>query len=290
VDLPVNRVAVLAWAAAHQRDLPWRRTRDPWAILVSELMLQQTQVARVVPRYHDFVARWPTARACADAGAAEVVRSWAGLGYNRRAIRLQAAASVVAYELGGVFPRDLPGLQRLPGIGPYTARAVAAFAYEDDVAVVDTNVARVLARVGGAALSPKQVQAAADAIVPPGTGWAWNQAMLDVGALLCRPRAPRCEDCPMATSCRWWQAGRPAPDPAVGSAHVSTPQARFAGSDREVRGRLVAALRAGPVSRPEWAAATGCTDAARVQRLAMALVADGLAVLAADQLRLPEGP
>ena len=146
-----------------RRDLPWRRTRDPWAVLVSETMLQQTQVARVVPRFLGFIERFPTVRSCADVPAGEVLRWWSGLGYNSRALRLHAAARVVADELGGRFPSTLEGLRRLPGIGPYTARAVLAFAFEADAAVVDTNIARTLARWHGRPLRPAEVQALADA-------------------------------------------------------------------------------------------------------------------------------
>src|SRR5690606_14991271 len=135
---------LLGWFSGVARDLPWRRTRDPWSVLVSELMLQQTQVARVLPRYSAFLARWPTPAMCAAASVGEVVEAWAGLGYNRRAVHLHRCAVVVVDEHGGRLPTDLPGLLALPGIGPYTARAVLAFAHEaDEVGVVDTNAARV---------------------------------------------------------------------------------------------------------------------------------------------------
>ena len=157
MDLPpAVGVAVLAWGEAHRRDLPWRRTRDPWAVLVSEFMLQQTQVARVVPKYWAFLDRFPTADACDAARRADVVRVWDGLGYNRRAVRLHAAATAVA--TAGGFPSTRAALQALPGVGPYTARAVLAYAFEADAAVVDTNVARVLARVHGRSLRPGEAQ------------------------------------------------------------------------------------------------------------------------------------
>ncbi len=146
---------LLAWGQAHHRDLPWRRTRDPWAVLVSEVMLQQTQVDRVVPRYHSFLARFPTPGACASAPVRAVVSEWVGLGYNRRALNLHAAACMIMQEGGGAFPKDYAGLRRLPGVGPYTAKAVLAFAFEADVAVVDTNVARVLARMAGRRLTTR---------------------------------------------------------------------------------------------------------------------------------------
>jgi A/G-specific adenine glycosylase len=159
---------LLGWWEATWRDLPWRRTRDPWAVLVSEVMLQQTQVDRVVPRWHRFLARFPSAAACADAGVGPVVEEWAGLGYNRRAVSLHRCAVAVTAQHGGELPADLAGLLALPGIGPYTARAVLAFAFEADVAVVDTNVGRILARTSGRTLSAVEAQALADDLVPLG--------------------------------------------------------------------------------------------------------------------------
>lgn len=283
-----SAAALLAWSAHTRRDLPWRRTRDPWAVLVSELMLQQTQVARVVPRYEAFLDRWPTPAACAAAPVAEVLRAWQGLGYNRRAVNLHRAAQVVAEAHGGVLPGDLDGLLALPGVGPYTARAVLAFAHEADVGVLDTNAARVLARRVGRRLAPAEAQAAADAAVPEGQGWAWNQAVLDLGAGTCTARRPRCGGCPVTTGCAWHAAGCREPDPARGSAGTSGPQGAFEGSDRQGRGRLVDALRAGPVGRDQVAQAAGWpTDPSRAARVAERLVADGLAVWSDDGLVLP---
>lgn len=283
--------ALLGWFARERRDLPWRATRDPWAVLVSELMLQQTQVARVLPRYAEFLARWPTPAACAAASVGDVVGAWAGLGYNRRAVNLHRCAVVVVEDHGGVLPVDLADLLDLPGIGPYTARAVLAFAHEaDGVGVLDVNAARVLARWEGRPLRPKEAQAAADAAVPVGEGWAWNQAMLDLGATVCRARSPRCEACPVAGDCAWGRAGRPDPDPAVGSAGVSGRQSTFEGSDRQGRGRLVDALRLGPVASAVLASTMGWPDdPERAARVAATLVADGLAEVDAKTggLRLP---
>jgi A/G-specific adenine glycosylase len=274
-----------AWAAALPRDLPWRTTRDPWAVLVSETMLQQTQVARVVPKYHAFLARFPDPAVCAAAPAGALVALWSGLGYNRRAVQLHGAARVVVERHGGVVPDDLDALLALPGVGPYTARAVLAFAYERDVAVLDTNVARVVARRLGLRLTLREAQAEADALVAPGRGWWWNQAMLDLGALVCRKRAPRCDTCPVRAGCAWQGSG---PDPALGSAAVSAPQSRFAGSDREGRGRLVAALGEGPVAPADLAGAMGWpADPERASRVAAGVVADGLAVRDERGFRLP---
>jgi A/G-specific adenine glycosylase len=266
---------ILAWSAASRRDLPWRRTRDPWAVLVSELMLQQTQVARVIPKYHAFMERFPTVASCASASAGHVVRMWAGLGYNRRAVNLHRAA----VAMGDRVPDTLESLMALPGIGPYTARAVLAFAYERDVGVLDVNVVRSLARVHGRAVT----QAEADALVPVGRGWAWNQALLDLGATVCTARSPRCDECPVACDCVWRASGGDDP-------FVATRQSPFEGSDRQGRGRLVDALRRGPVTPGDVAAACGWPDdPERAHRVASSLVTDGLAVATEGVFTLP-GP
>ena len=239
---------MLAWGVPRLRDLPWRRTRDPWSVLVSEVMLQQTQARRVIPKWESFCAAYPTPGACAAAPLGDVLRLWQGLGYPRRARDLHLTAGTIATAHGGEVPDDLDALLALPGIGPYTARAVLAFAYERDVAVVDTNVARVLARTVGERLPGAAAQRLADGYVPAGRGWAWNQALMDLGASVCRP-SPRCDECPLAATCAWNRAGRPQPDPAVGSAGVSTRQAPYAGSDRQARGEVLRALASGPVPR-----------------------------------------
>lgn len=264
---PLDPPAVLAWGMPRLRDLPWRRTRDPWAILVAEVMLQQTQTLRVIPKWEAFLHSFPTPAACADSPLGDVLRSWQGLGYPRRARNLQLAARHVVDDHGGGVPDDLDALLALAGIGPYTARAVLAFAFERDVAVVETNIARVLARVAGERLTAKRAQAFADDLVPVGEGWAWNQALMDLGAAVCRP-VPACEVCPIAASCAWRRAGNADPDPAVGSAGVSTKQARFEGSDRQARGRVLAILATG-------SAPAGNLDA----RILATLVADGLVTI-----------
>jgi A/G-specific adenine glycosylase len=241
---------------------------------VAELALQQTQVARVLDRWPVLVERFPDPTACATAPVAEVVRAWAGLGYNRRAVNLHRAAALVVARHAGRLPPTLPELLALPGVGPYTARAVLAFAFELDVGVLDVNAVRVLSRVTGAPIH----QATADALVPPGHGWAWNQALLDVGATVCT-RVPDCGACPMAATCRWAVSGRPDPDPWV----RGRPQSRFAGSDRQGRGALVDALRAAPVPAAQLAAVMGWPDdPARAEQVAATLVADGLAVIHPD--------
>jgi A/G-specific adenine glycosylase len=283
--------AVLGWFQTTKRDLPWRWTRDPWAVLVSELMLQQTQVARVIPKYIAFLDRFPDPASCAAAPAGAVVQAWAGLGYNRRAVNLHRTAAAVVDRHAGRLPSTMEELLALPGIGPYTARAVSAFAFELPAAIVDTNVARVLARaVGGRRLAGGEVQALADGLVPSAQSWVWNQALLDLGALVCTSRAPRCQVCPLAANgaCAWFEAGRPEPDPAAGSAGTSGRQSTFAGSDRQGRGRLVAALRRGPVPNDRLAQVAGWPeDPARAARAAAGLVADGLAADTGDGLALP---
>ena len=284
----LRAVDLAGWFADNGRQLPWRASRDPWEILVAESMLQQTQVARVVDRWERFLGRFPDVGACADAPVGAVIEEWVGLGYNRRAVSLHRAATRVATEHGGRFPDDLAALLELPGVGPYTARAIRVFAFERDDAVLDTNVARILARTAGASLTRPVAQRLADELVPAGLGWAWNQAMLDVGAAHCTARRPTCERCPFAGHCRWRLAGWPEPDPATGSAAVSTPQTRFAGSDREGRGRLVAALPAGPIAEAELATVMGWPDdPERAAKVAATVVADGLAAVRDGSYRLP---
>ena len=243
--------------------------------MVAEVMLQQTQVPRVIPRWREFLERYPTPRQCAAAPLGDVLRTWHGLGYPRRARDLHGAAEVVVREHGGSLPRDLSALLALPGIGPYTARAVLAFAFEHDVAAVDTNIARVLARTAGRRLTPKAAQERADALVPHGDGWLWNQAIMDLGATVCRP-LPKCAECPLAPTCAWNVAGRPEPDPAVGSAGVSGRQAPYDGSARQARGRVLQSLLSGPRSRSDFAKA-----------IVESLIADGLVVADGDAVRLP---
>ena len=239
------RAAVLDWYTGSRRDLPWRRTTDPYAILVSEVMLQQTQVARVVPRYLAWLERWPSAASLAVASRAEVLAAWVGLGYNRRAVALHEAARVVARD---GWPADLT---TLPGVGPYTAAAVASFAFGAQVAAVDTNVQRVASRLGHG--SPQ-------ALLAPGRAAEWNQAAMELGATVCTARAPRCDACPVT---EWCSCGPAAERPAV-----ARRAERFEDSNRWVRGRIVAALAAGE----------GLPDVApdRLERALAGLVRDGL--------------
>jgi A/G-specific adenine glycosylase len=285
---PPELSPLLEWGAATLRDLPWRRTRDPWAVLVSEVMAQQTGVDRVIPYYHAFLERFPDPSSCAAAPPAEVLRLWAGLGYNRRGLNLHRCAIALVDRHGGDVPADLSALLELPGIGPYTARAILAFAFEQHVGVVDTNVGRVLARWSGRPLATAEAQALADELVPEGWAWEWNQAVMELGAVVCRRRRPECAQCPVRTGCAWSVAGRPEPDPADGSAGVSGGQSRFEGSDRQGRGRLVDALRHAPVAIDDLPAVMGWPDDPdRAQRVAATVVADGLAVRRGSRLHLP---
>ncbi len=271
----------MRWGLPRLRDLPWRQTRDPWAILVSEVMLQQTQALRVIAKWQQFLEVFPTPHDCAAASLGDVLRLWQGLGYPRRAKNLHAASIEIAAL--GEFPSSLEGLRALPGIGAYTARAVLAFAFQSDFAVVETNIGRVLARLAGRRLTPTQAQAAADSSLPRGQSWAWNQCLMDLGAVLCRPTSPGCDCCPLASRCAWHGSGD---DPAVGSAGVSSVQARFDGSDRQARGKLLKALSDGPVGVERLAAVMGC-DTHRAHRLVDDLDREGLVVRLARVVRLP---
>ena len=249
--LDAVRTAVLGWFAMARRDLPWRGTRDPYRVLVAEVLAQQTQAARAAAAYPRLLERFPSVADLAAASPAEVLRAWQGLGYNRRALALRATAQAVVAR--GGWPGTVAGLAELPGVGSYTARAVACFAFGQDVVPVDTNVARVLVRsLAGAdpsSLGPAARQGLADAALPAGRAWEWASALMDLGAAHCRPR-PRCEGCPIAVRCRWRALG-PAAPPARPRA-----QAPFAGSDRRWRGAVVRALAAEPAGLDPAALAT----------------------------------
>lgn len=263
---------LLSWGGPRLRDLPWRRTRDPWGVLVSEVMAQQTQVARIIPRWEVFMERFPTPEALASAPLADLLRLWQGLGYPRRARALHDAAGRIA--AAGRFPATVEELMDLPGVGPYTARAVAAFAFGLDVGVLDTNVGRMLARLVGERLRPAAAQALADELVPEGDAWIWNQVVMDFGATVCTAGSPGCGGCPVKRQCAWAGSAERS-DPARGSAGVSGKQARFEGSDRQARGRLLAALVDGAV--PVGVVPSVMQrDPALADRLLADLVAEGL--------------
>src|SRR5579875_598517 len=238
---------LLDWYRHNRRDLPWRRTRDPYQVLVSEIMLQQTQVDRVIPKYHAFLEQFPTIQALAEAPASEVIRAWAGLGYNRRAVNLQRTAQAVVERYDGVMPSDPELLRGLPGIGDYTAGAVACFAYEQPVGFADANIRRVLQRLFFGPELPERkasdstIRRLAQVLVPERDAYAWNQALIEFGALQCTSRKPACLICPLQSDC----AAFPEIQTVLGQGRARTTPAEtpFTGSTRFYRGRLIAALR-----------------------------------------------
>ena len=272
---------IFSWTSTRLRQLPWRDTRDPWAVLVSEVMLQQTGVQRVFPKWQVFMETYPDPQTCADAELGDLLRLWQGLGYPRRARNLHLSAQVIVSVHGGSVPRDLESLLALPGVGSYTARAVQAFAFELDAAVVDVNVARVLARLVGRRLTVRQVQSLADSLVPDGEAWLWNQALMDLGALVCRPNA-LCQECPVQSWCVWRGSGL---DPSHRSAGVGSTQSRFDGSDRQARGRLIKVLGQRMVGIDEVSDIMD-RPAPIVERLVNALITEGLIRQEGNQLML----
>lgn len=282
--------AVNEWFVTNRRDLPWRAPDfGAWGILVSEIMLQQTPVARVIPRLEQWLARWPAPADLAASPPGDAVRAWERLGYPRRALRLHAAAVAITERHGGVVPSDVDELLSLPGIGDYTARAVAAFAFGLRHPVVDTNVRRVIARAvdGQAATGPPSTRrdlAAMEALLPPDERDArlFNAGMMELGAIVCTARAPRCDACPIAELCAWRADGYPAyegPRAAV--------QAAFEGSDRQVRGLIMAELRGSDIPVTPAEIETLWPDAAQRDRALAGLLADGLAVPVPGGYELP---
>jgi A/G-specific adenine glycosylase len=287
--------ALLGWWEGNARDLPWRQTRDPYRILVSEVMLQQTQVDRVIPYFHRWLEAFPDIHALAAAPTSEVIRIWKGLGYNRRAVNLHRAATAVK-DRGGTFPDTVEGLLALPGIGPYTAGAIACFAFERDVAFIDTNMRRVLHRVFVGSEVPvqlanyREVTAIAASVIPPGKGWRWNQALIEFGALQCTARTPACVICPAQSQCR----ARPSIHSDIATAAAARkgrkPGVPFERTNRYYRGRIIDALREhvgaplpievlGPMIKPDYAS----DDRPWLTRLLLDLDQDGLAAIADDE-------
>ncbi|MEU3307362.1 A/G-specific adenine glycosylase [Nocardiopsis sp. NPDC055551] len=270
--------AVLAWYETNARDLPWRRPdASPWSILVSEIMLQQTPVVRVLPAWEAWMERWPTPAHLAKEPSGEAVRMWNRLGYPRRALRLHACAVAITEEHGGEVPDDHATLLALPGIGVYTAAAVASFAYGQRHAILDTNVRRVLARAETGVEYPPKTQtkaevALAESLLPPLPSVAarWGVAVMELGALVCTARSPRCADCPIAGQCAWRLAGRPAYDgpPRRGQT--------YAGTDRQVRGKLLAVLRDSTEPVAKSALDAVWDDHVQRERALDALIDDGL--------------
>jgi len=275
---------VLRWYDAHARELPWRGPgASPWSVMVSELMLQQTPVARVLPVHAAWLERWPTPADLAAETTGEAVRMWGRLGYPRRALRLHAAATTIVERHGGEVPASYDDLVALPGVGDYTAAAIASFAFGQRHVVLDTNVRRVLGRVVSGEELPRPSVTRAERGLAAGllpedeaTAATWAVAVMELGALVCTAREPRCGECPVADRCRWRLAGRPAYDgpPRRGQA--------WAGTDRQCRGRIMALAREGegPVHRGRIEAAW--PDAAQRERCLESLVA--------DRLLAPAGP
>lgn len=280
---------LIAWYAANARELPWRQAGfSPWGVLVSEFMLQQTPVSRVIPHLEAWLNRWPTPSALAAEPPAEAVKQWANLGYPRRALWLHRAAVEIRDRFDGVVPRDVDDLLSLTGIGDYTARAVAAFAYGERHPVVDTNTRRVIARTQHGRSQPgpaaRRDLTDMDALLPhdPDEAAAFNAATMELGALICTATNPRCEACPVAAHCRWLAAGRP------DTGDTRPRQATYEGSDRQARGAVLRALRNAPDNTvglaevvPDW------PDAAQRERAIASLVADGLAQISGTSFQLP---
>jgi A/G-specific adenine glycosylase len=275
---------VLPWYRANRRDLPWRRPgTTPWGVLVSEIMLQQTPVPRVEPVWLEWMEAWPLPSALAAAPRADVLRAWGKLGYPRRALRLRETAAVVAAAYGDTVPSDVDTLLTLPGVGGYTARAVAAFGYGRRCAVVDTNVRRVVARAVHGRGDAGPARAAADladvdALLPaePTAAAELSAGLMELGAVVCTARAPRCGACPARTSCAWHAGGRPE------YTGPRRPVQGFAGTDRQVRGRLLDVLRNAPGPVEPAALDAAWDDAAQRDRCLRSLLTDGLAERLAD--------
>jgi A/G-specific adenine glycosylase len=287
VELPVG--PLLNFFARNGRQLPWRDpAAGPWGVLVSEIMLQQTPVARVLDTYLSWIRRWPTPAELAADSPGAAVRAWGRLGYPRRALRLHAAAIAITARHGGRVPSDLPALLTLPGVGEYTARAVAAFAFGARVPVVDTNVRRVLNRLingidgdGPATAADRRLM---ESLLPaqPAVAARLSAATMELGALVCKAARPHCADCPLLASCRWAAAGRPA-------AAVARRAQPWAGTDRQLRGRIMAALRESVDPVPVAALRELWPDRTQWQRCLDSLLADGLLqTVDADRVSLPD--
>lgn len=288
---------ITRWYAEHARDLPWRDAAcSPWGVLVSEVMLQQTPVSRVLPRWEEWMRRWPEPSDAAAASGAEILQVWDRLGYPRRALRLQAAAAAITTEHGGTVPESREELRALPGVGEYTAAAVACFAFGHPEVVVDTNIRRVHARLFSWQALPGPTYTAAQRALAhrvfpdPQVGdgelsCAWNIAVMELGALVCTARSPQCGECPVRAECAWLVAGAP-----EATAEQRTRGQAWAGTDRQVRGALMALLRAqAPRDETELMAAVALPSASAQQRQRCldSLVADGLAVRTDQGVSLP---
>lgn len=286
--------ALLPWYDTHERDLPWRDGRSTaWGVLLSEVMSQQTPINRVVPLWEQWMQRWPTAADFAAAGTDEVLRAWGRLGYPRRALRLLECAREIVRRFDGEVPRDVDTLLSLPGIGEYTARAVACFHFGQNVPVVDTNVRRVYRRaVDGQFLqgpASRRELAEVASILPdhPSRGPRMSAALMELGALVCTARSPRCDQCPLLDQCAWQLAGCPEPS-AEEALSAKRRVQKFAGTDRQVRGLIMAVLRDADGPVPLGKIDVVWPDAAQRSRCLFSLIGDGLATQDSDgRFRLP---
>jgi A/G-specific adenine glycosylase len=277
-----GREALRAWYAPRRDAYPWRGSHDPYAVWVSEVMLQQTQAARVVPAYTSFLRSFPTVRELALAPRRDVVAQWGGLGYNRRAVRLSQAARAIVRDHGGRIPHDKDELLELPGVGPYTAAAVASMGFGEPVAVVDTNVRRVVSRVhlgvDGHEVPAKEVWGLAEGWLDRDDPVTWNQALMDLGREVCRPK-PRCDVCPLAGVCRFRRDG-------AAASRGPSRQGPFEGSTRQVRGAIVNALRSHPWLTPARLASETGFPVDRVEAAVATLSVDGLVEVDGGRVRL----
>lgn len=282
--------ALMAWFDEHERPLPWRSS-SPWGVLVSEFMLQQTPVTRVLPVWTQWLERWPTPGSLAADSVADALRAWGRLGYPRRASRLHASAVMITDHFDGTVPASTDDLLALPGVGEYTAAAVQAFAFGQRSVVLDTNVRRVLARTLDGIPAPAAHITAAErdrsAVVwpdDPAQSARWSGAVMEFGALVCTARRPSCDDCPITDDCSWTSLGQPA------TTSPRRPQATYAGSDRQARGRLLGVLRESPTAMRRASLQAAWTDDEQSARALQSLLDDGLVVsVPQGRVALPEG-
>ena len=297
MNVPAVNQIVLDWYTANARDLPWRNPPflgNPYAVLVSEVMLQQTQVERTIPKFNEFMKRFPTMRKLSESTSGEVITMWSGMGYNNRAVRLQRLAKVVVAEHAGVVPSSIKSLLALPGIGPYTASAIACFAFDQSVPVIDTNIYRVLSRLVNGVNAPSRgvVEPLAAQFLPAHRASEWHQGLMDIGATLCSVSAPKCMRCPLRGACAAAPALQGGNNPKL--AETSVPykpkQSQFTGSQRFYRGRIVEAVRHAPAKGIPISALHEVIElqsSAQLGEIVGSLVRDGLVVQSEEFIRLP---
>ena len=279
--------AIISWFAANKRDLPWRNT-TPWGVVVSEFMLQQTPVVRVLPKWNEWMSRWPTPEDLAAASTAEIITAWGRLGYPRRSLRLHECAKIISGSLNGEVPDTEKGLRALPGIGEYTAAAIAAFAYDARTLVLDINIRRLFARFLDGVESPKaslsnQERLARAQLIPNHDAHVWAAATMELGALICTSRNPKCEQCPLASMCQWKALGYPASD-------LPRRTQSWHGTDRQCRGIIVQALRENAALNKHELAKLW-HDESQIERALSTLIKDGLISLTENSLyALPSNP